>query len=991
MPESTFTTWNTRPLFVSSTFADMHDERDYLRIHAFDVLAEQLKERRHYLEAIDLRQGLETTDERDETERELKVLRVCLDEIKRSRPFFVGLIGDRYGWMPPEERMAAAAQAAGFATEVAGKSVTELEILYGVLENPDQRQRSWFYLRELDYTGMPDEVRKRFDDRFAGNTERADKLDALKERLKRELPEHVHTYHAKWDPAQGKVVALEELAERVKRELWSAFDSQTKEWLRAAPRTWQEADERMLDDFVVDRLRIVEGEISGFVEREAVTQPLIDHALSPAAEGASWGLCLTGRAGSGKSSIVGRVYHDLQHPQPDDGANLLLLAHAAGIYPRASSVDTLLRRFIHELAAFLEIEDPVEAEESKDEGQRSIGGEDSPSPRSSNLSPEQIEKTFASLLGRAAQSTRVVILIDALNQFERSTRAKYLTWLPKLWPENARFIATAIPGTESEALAEKPGVEVKALAAMTREEARQIAHRYYKRFHREPNARALDVLLDKRPNRDEPDSPFAYGNPLWLELVLQEMNLLEADDYARAEQEFSHLPGGERIAALQMREAEALPPEPAGVYGELLARAGRDFGEVWSRALMKVIALGRAGWRESDLRALIPSVCGEAWDELAFAGVRRTLGAHLVQRGASAQWDAFHAQLRERILEHELGDKDERRRLHGFIADHLEGLPEDDSLRISETMVHLIGFGDRTRAARYLASLQDETSALLITATVLAQHAAGSPDGLDFMVGLTSAEGLNNQEIGRAANKLQFEGLEALEKETGLAPRLTLLEACRTAVDRLAQSDPSNAGWQRDLSVSHNNIGDVLRAQGNLGEALAAFRKSFAVAERLVQSDPSNAGWQRDLSVSQNNIGDVLRAQGNLGEALAAFRKSFAVAERLAQSDPSNAGWQRDLSVDQIRIGDVLRAQGNLGEVLAAFRKSFAVAERLAQSDPSNAGWQQDLTLSQDRIGEVLLAQGNLGEALAAFRKSFAVAERLTQSDPFKTPAGSET
>ena len=413
MPEPTFTTWNTRPLFVSSTFADMHDERDYLRIHAFDVLAEQLKGHRHYLEAIDLRQGLETTDERDDTDRELKVLRVCLDEIKRSRPFFVGLIGDRYGWMPPEERMAAAAQAAGFTAEVAGKSVTELEILYGVLKNPDQRQRSWFYLRELDYTGMPDEVRKRFDDRYAGNTEAADKLDALKERLKRELPEHVHTYHAKWDPAQGKVVALDELAERVKRELWSAFDSQTKEWLRAAPRTWQEADARMLDDFVVDRLRIVEGEMSGFVEREAVTQPLIDHALSPAAEGTSWGLCLTGRAGSGKSSIFGRVYHNLQQTQPDDGENLFLLAHAAGIYPRASSVDTLLRRFIHELAAFLKIEDPVEAEESKDEGQRSIGGEDSPSPSSSSLSPEQIEKTFASLLGRAAQRTRVVVLIDA--------------------------------------------------------------------------------------------------------------------------------------------------------------------------------------------------------------------------------------------------------------------------------------------------------------------------------------------------------------------------------------------------------------------------------------------------------------------------------------------------------------------------------------------------------------------------------------------------
>jgi hypothetical protein len=79
----------------------MHDERDFLRVHAFDVLREQLRERRHYLETIDLRQGVETAEVGDEGERELRVLKVCLDEIERSRPFFVGLLGDRYGLTRP--------------------------------------------------------------------------------------------------------------------------------------------------------------------------------------------------------------------------------------------------------------------------------------------------------------------------------------------------------------------------------------------------------------------------------------------------------------------------------------------------------------------------------------------------------------------------------------------------------------------------------------------------------------------------------------------------------------------------------------------------------------------------------------------------------------------------------------------------------------------------------------------------------------------------
>ena len=88
------------------------------------------------------------------------------------------------------------------------------------------------------------------------------------------------------------------------------------------------------------------------------------------------------------------------------------------------------------------------------------------------------------------------------------------------------------------------------------------------------------------------------------------------------------------------------------------------------------------------------------------------------------------------------------------------------------------------------------------------------------------------------------------------------------SVERLAAADPGNAGWQRDLSVSYDRVGDVLVAQGNLPEALKTFREGLAISERLAAADPGNAGWQRDLSVSNNKVGDVLVAQGNLPEAL---------------------------------------------------------------------------------------------------------------------------
>ena len=110
---STQAVWRSRPVFITSTFRDMHAERDWLRTRVFPELEERLRERRHYLEPIDLRWGVETVSVAEEEAKELLVLKVCLDEIERSRPFLIGLIGDRYGWVPPSERMAAAAQEAG--------------------------------------------------------------------------------------------------------------------------------------------------------------------------------------------------------------------------------------------------------------------------------------------------------------------------------------------------------------------------------------------------------------------------------------------------------------------------------------------------------------------------------------------------------------------------------------------------------------------------------------------------------------------------------------------------------------------------------------------------------------------------------------------------------------------------------------------------------------------------------------------------------------
>jgi hypothetical protein len=72
-----------------------------------------------------------------------------------------------------------------------------------------------------------------------------------------------------------------------------------------------------------------------------------------------------------------------------------------------------------------------------------------------------------------------------------------------------------------------------------------------------------------------------------------------------------------------------------------------------------------------------------------------------------------------------------------------------------------------------------------------------------------------------------------------------------------AQADPGNAGYQRDLSVSHSNLGDLAVATGDSIRAAEHYQAGLAIAQRLAAADPGNAGYQRDLSVSQQRVASL--------------------------------------------------------------------------------------------------------------------------------------
>jgi telomerase protein component 1 len=115
--------WKTVRVFISSTFRDMQAERDYLVKVVFPALREKLEKHRIHLVDIDLRWGVT----REQADNDM-ALDLCLQQIDECRPFFIGILGERYGFVP-EAFSEDATSKFGWIQHQTGKSITELEIL----------------------------------------------------------------------------------------------------------------------------------------------------------------------------------------------------------------------------------------------------------------------------------------------------------------------------------------------------------------------------------------------------------------------------------------------------------------------------------------------------------------------------------------------------------------------------------------------------------------------------------------------------------------------------------------------------------------------------------------------------------------------------------------------------------------------------------------------------------------------------------------------
>jgi nephrocystin-3 len=447
-------------IFVSSTFRDMIEDRNELMTHCWPELRKFCAERHVELTEVDLRWGI---SEEQSTRKE--TLKLCLDEIRACRPFFIGLLGERYGWIPGDDAFTAdLKQEQPWLKNINGKSVTELEILYGVLNNPEMAGRAFFYFRDPEYT------KDKGIDFLSENEESKKKQIALKDLIRKTCPEKEIPLHESYpDPQELAPLVLKQLKDVIKIQFP----------IEDIP---DPLDREALDHEAFAEIR----------RRTYIGRPDYYQALDNHCNGDGPPMLLLGDSGSGKSALFANWVAIWRKEHPGD----FIFQHYIGGTPDSSSHWKLMTRLMKVIKRWTE--DNEELPRTNDDMQRDF--------------PLWLAKAR---IKAENNNLRFIIILDALNQLEDKDRGHLPGWLPEHPFSGAlRLMVSTLPGETLQAI-EKRNWQTLRIQLLSSDERRRMIVDYLKRFGKKLDDPRLDRLSA---------APSA-ANPLYLKILLDELRV----------------------------------------------------------------------------------------------------------------------------------------------------------------------------------------------------------------------------------------------------------------------------------------------------------------------------------------------------------------------------------------------------------------------------------------------------------------------------------
>ena len=647
-------TWRDVYVFISSTFNDMHAERNYLVKRVFPQLSDWCASHHLRLRDIDLRWGVTEEDSRVNH----RTVEICLENIDRCRPLFLCFLGQRRGSVLKEKEISRHTYSVFPGLQkYPGSSLTELEIIHSMIEpmrklhldEADTVQRSFFYFRDDSYlTGIRNSSLKAvYTNSASDDPDEADRqLASFKKRIiETRCP--CRTYTCRWDENSNTpelafvkgagpditrggltdfTCGQRPLCDRVIEDLKSAI---TERYLAAD----EEQQLSPLASELEEQSKFLSAASEAFIERPGALAPFENYVNSDTTRP----LILTASAGMGKSSLLAYWI---------SRAGYKIYYRFAGGSKGSNTAADLAYSLWQQLY------------EDKKTG--------TPPPENT----AELFRQFGKLLAEASAEYRLVLVIDSINQL--SGGVNDASFLPQVLPPDVRLIISVredSPGAER--YLSDAGFYADIIRLHPMDDAadrRAIAQAYLKNYLKELDPDQLEALIN---------SPGAE-NPLYLKIVLSELRVQGA------------------FEAIRMHIEHDYGSTPLTAFNAMLSRLENDqsFSDISMKKLVSSVfgwlSHSRYGLSAGELAELLVQH-GDAGDTAAAQDavyiLMRQLRPFLTER--EHRTDFFYDSFKEACIRRYTKDKPAEQ-WHAEISGYFERKEVSDTHRLLEHAWQLI-------------------------------------------------------------------------------------------------------------------------------------------------------------------------------------------------------------------------------------------------------------------------------------------------------------
>ncbi|MDX2176668.1 MAG: serine/threonine-protein kinase [Candidatus Sumerlaeia bacterium] len=197
-----------------------------------------------------------------------------------------------------------------------------------------------------------------------------------------------------------------------------------------------------------------------------------------------------------------------------------------------------------------------------------------------------------------------------------------------------------------------------------------------------------------------------------------------------------------------------------------------------------------------------------------------------------------------------------------------------------------------------------------------------------------------------------------------------------------AEQDAATPARAANRAVAFRNIGDVLKNQARVEDALKAYRSFHATARAGHARHPNDEEWATHLSDAFARLAGAHYFQGEYASCIAVNNEALEFHTRRAAGSARPAFWRNRMAGNLHQLGVVYWRQGFQEKAASAHLASLAVREQLCEQAPEDVALLYDYAWVLISYSNVLRAAGRLGEALAVAERGHALRIDLCARQP---------